>query len=133
MIGPLWRWFVCLCAVWFCARLLCAPQSAARIPEAYEQLATDLSTIWDYGGIAVGTIDGPNTLGSLLMPDVIFTVEDGVRISISPDDPSSPFTLAGHGAFYRVVDGGYVGIIGADPLNAQGPSDLCSSGALTTG
>lgn len=184
--------------------------------------AATSETVWQYGGIAVGTVDGPNQLGSLLMPDILrfadgtyrmyfnrsqgpgrdaielaesrdggatwqlkgtvlsgrsdamdpfyiiggarvialadgryrmyfraspaheqgqpplykiysaissdgiqFSLETGVRLDIHPDDPKSPFTLAGHGAFYRTPDGKFAAVISADPIRVRpGPSDL---------
>jgi hypothetical protein len=53
-----------------------------------------------------------------------FSMEPGVRIDISPDDPSSPLVLAGHGAFYGLPDGRFAGIISANPVGDRGPSDL---------
>jgi hypothetical protein len=53
-----------------------------------------------------------------------FTMESGVRIPINTTDPTSPFSLAGHGAFYVLPDGRYAAFISADPVGQPGPSDL---------
>lgn len=191
-----------------------------RPPTSQAAPALDLSQAWAYGGLVVGTVDGPNTLGSLLMPEVFkfpdgvyrlyfnrsegpgqdsiayaesldavtwefkgtiftsdsdpaapfyimggprlvalpngqyrmyfraapahtqgtpplyqtysalspdgvnFTLEAGVRISIAPADPNSPFSLAGHGAFFTLPDGTFGTILSADPVGVRGPSDL---------
>lgn len=67
---------------------------------------------------------------------VSFTMESGVRIPINTTDPNSPFSLAGHGAFYVLPDGRYAAFISADPVGQPGPSDLfwaVSTDGLTWG
>ncbi len=54
-----------------------------------------------------------------------FKIESGIRVNIAPDDPSSPFTLAGHGTFFKDKQRHWTAIISADsnPYRNK-PSDL---------
>lgn len=54
-----------------------------------------------------------------------FTIESGVRIDIQPYAADSPFSLAGHGAFFVANDGTYVGIFSGNLASeAKSPSSL---------
>ncbi|MBI3985552.1 MAG: hypothetical protein HY343_01415 [Lentisphaerae bacterium] len=53
-----------------------------------------------------------------------FTQEPGIRIPIATDDPASPFSLAGHGAYFQLSNGTFACIISANATNDPAASDL---------
>lgn len=71
-----------------------------------------------------GAAPAYHLLSAISQDGLRFEPEPGVRIEIRPHDPQSPFTLAGHGAFYALEDGSWAAIFSADPANEKGPSDL---------
>lgn len=64
------------------------------------------------------------TLRSAISNDGLTFTREGIRIGIAPQDPSSPFSLAGHGTFYSLADGRWASIFSANEVGDNGPSSL---------